>query len=83
MVQEAEIDFELPNDSQKRTAIINQGALDVPYGLILAHGAGGNSRSGNLPQIAEAFAKAGFWCLRFDYAPPNLKGRVKCCEVGF
>ena len=50
-------------------------------GIILAHGAGGDMHSGNLPQFAEAFADAGFVCLRFTCTPTRLAYRVRACQV--
>ena len=50
-------------------------------GIILAHGAGGDMHSGNLPQFAEAFADAGFACLRFTCKPTQLAYRVRACQV--
>lgn len=81
MSKETQVIFSIPGSNQKKIAILNKGSADMADGMILSHGAGGNSKSGNLPQIAKSFSDAGFWCLRFDYAPPNLKGRVQCCEV--
>lgn len=80
---EEEIAFSVPGVAEQMTAILNRGSKDCPYGIILSHGAGGDSRSGHLPQIAQAFSEAGFWCLRFDYKPPNLKNRVGRCKVRF
>lgn len=78
---EETITFSVPGMAEKMSATLNRGAKDSHFGIILAHGAGGNSRSGHLPQIVEAFTKAGFWCLRFDCKPPILKKRVERFEV--
>ncbi|BDA48730.1 Testis-expressed protein 30 [Coccomyxa sp. Obi] len=74
MGQEQEITFGV---AEQMTATLNRGAKDYAFGVILAHGAGGDSRSGHLRQVVDALSKAGFWCLRFDYKPPNLKKRVE------
>ncbi|KAK9917504.1 hypothetical protein WJX75_005087 [Coccomyxa subellipsoidea] len=78
---EETITFSVPGVAEKMSATLNRGAKDSHFGIILAHGAGGNSRSGHLPQIVEAFTKAGFWCLRFDCKPPILKKRVERFEA--
>lgn len=52
-----------------------------PIGIILAHGAGGDMHSGNLQQLAETFAGAGFPCLRFTCKPTQLAYRVRACQV--
>ncbi len=78
---EEEITVSMPGTAVKMTAILNRGAEDSRFGIIISHGAGGDSRSGHLPQITEAFRGAGFWCMRFDYKPPNLKNRVARFEV--
>lgn len=56
------------------------GSPSTPYGIILGHGASGSLDSGHLPEIAQAFADAGIWCLRYN-SKGWLKGRVACCEV--
>ena len=81
MGQEQKITFAIPGVAEQMTAFLNRGAKDYPFGIILAHGAGGDSRSGHLPQIVDGFTKAGFWCLRFDYKPPNLQKRVERFKV--
>src|SRR5258708_23400237 len=54
-------------------------------GLVLTHGAGGNSQSGLLLAVAEAFAGAGFSVLRCDlpfrqarsFGPPHPAGAAR------
>ena len=45
------------------------GGEDAKVGVLLMHGAGGSpgaSEGGHLPALAEAFARRGFPCVRFD-----------------
>ena len=52
-----------------------------PVGVVLAHGAGGDLTSGNLPRIAQRLASAGYFCIRFTCKPTRLPYRVKACQV--
>ena len=62
-------------------AVSSPSGTSGAIGIILAHGAGGDMDSGNLPQFAEAFAGAGFPCLRFTCKPTQLAYRVRACQV--
>jgi uncharacterized protein len=70
--------FSAASDPQVR-GVLNRADAARGDGLILAHGAGGNARSGLLLSLAEAFAAVGFAVLRLDlpfrqqrpYGPPR------------
>lgn len=51
-------------------------ASSSSVGVILAHGAGGDHESGNMPAYARAFAAAGIPCICFTCKPPNLATRT-------
>lgn len=46
--------------------LLHRPPIPVGDGLVLTHGAGGNSKSPLLVAVAEAFAGAGFMVLRYD-----------------
>ena len=50
------------------------------FGLVLGHGASGDSRSGNLPAIAEYCASVGLLTLRYDAKGP-LTSRIKVLQA--
>jgi predicted alpha/beta-hydrolase family hydrolase len=56
------------------TGFIHEPASEGRHGLILAHGAGGNSQAPLLVAVANAFACSGFCVLRFDL-PFRLRRR--------
>lgn len=80
MVKETNITFSYGSRKDEDVARLSWGSPTTSYGVILGHGASGNMDSGNLPSVAQAFADAGIWCLRYN-SKSNLKGRVACCEV--
>lgn len=80
-MKETDVVFSAASNKPDEVARLAWGSPSVPYGVILGHGASGTLDSGHLPQIAQAFADAGVWCLRYN-SKSGLKGRVACCEVG-
>lgn len=50
-------------------------------GVLLAHGAGGDASSGNLPAFAGACTEAGAPCLRFTARGGSLPHRIKVAKV--
>ena len=81
MVLHKEYDVVIGKD--KTVAAIASFPTDtVPtVGVILAHGAGGDANSGNLPEIAETLAQNGYCCIRYTCKPVRLPYRVKACQV--
>lgn len=76
-------DWQVPFEKGKTLscAVNSPAGKDSAIGIILAHGAGGDMHSGNLPQFAEAFAGAGFVCVRFTCKPTQLAYRIRACQV--
>ena len=68
---------------KKVACVCTSGTLGTlhPVGVVLAHGAGGDLTSGNLPKIAETLAQNGYCCIRFTCKPVRLPYRVKACQV--
>ncbi|KAL3139103.1 hypothetical protein ABBQ32_005896 [Trebouxia sp. C0010 RCD-2024] len=76
-------DLQIPFEKGKTVscAVNSPAGKSSNIGIILAHGAGGDMHSGNLPKFAEAFAGAGFVCLRFTCKPTQLAYRVRACQA--
>ena len=75
------LEYSLPGSTETYTATVDAPKSKASTGIILGHGAGGNSSSGHLPKIALAFSDAGILCIRFDCKPPNLAKRVAHAEA--
>ena len=71
--------LQLPNKTKDVHWIVDgpQGSVAV----LLAHGAGGDAASGNLPALTGALAAAGFPVLRFTCRGGNLEHRVAVTKV--
>ncbi len=76
------LQYQLPDSTETYTARVDAPSTKAKCGVLLGHGAGGDSESGNLPRIAQAFCEAGILCVRFDCKPPILAKRVAHAEVG-
>ena len=77
----ATLQYSLPGSSDVHTAKVDDPKSRAKCGILLGHGAGGDSNSGHLPKIAQAFSDAGILCIRFDCKPPNLARRVAHAKV--
>ena len=71
----------LPDNTETYNAKVDAPTIKAKCGVLLGHGAGGDSESGNLPRIAQALCEAGILCVRFDCKPPILAKRVAHAEV--
>ena len=74
--------YHLPGSSETYSARVDAPSSKAKCGVLLGHGAGGDSESGNLPRIAQALCEEGILCVRFDCKPPILAKRVAHAEVG-
>ena len=75
------LEYSLPGRTETHTATVDAPMSEASTGIILGHGAGGDSSSGHLPKIALAFSDAGILCIRFNCKPPNLAKRVAHAEA--
>ena len=75
--------LELPNKGKRVPWIVDLPPDDRPstLALCLAHGAGGDASSGNLPALAAACAAAGVPCLRFTARGGSLQHRINVTKV--
>lgn len=80
---ELQADLQVPFEKGKNLfcMVTSPSSKDNTIGIVLAHGAGGDMHSGNMSQFAEAFAGAGYVCIRFTSKPTNLAYRVRACQV--
>ena len=76
------LQYQLPDSTETYSAKVDAPSTKAKCGVLLGHGAGGDSESGNLPRIAQALCEAGIVCVRFDCKPPILAKRVAHAEVG-
>ena len=77
----ATLQYSLPGSSDVHTAKVDAPKSKTSCGILLGHGAGGDSNSGHLPKIAQAFSDANILCIRFNCKPPNLAKRVAHAKV--
>lgn len=77
----AHLQYNLPDSKDAYFAKVSAPNSRATCGVLLGHGAGGDSESGHLPKIAQALSEAGLLCVRFDCKPPNLAKRVAHAEV--
>lgn len=75
------LEYSLSGSTDVQTAVVDAPKTKATCGILLGHGAGGDSNSGHLPKIAQAFCDAGILCVRFNCKPPNLAKRVAHAEV--